>query len=231
MRLALAPAATAAVPFAPGVVRFGMAFGAALLTGASGLASGRMEERQRLEEKRLRAEAHLVAYLQSILSVLETHHPSPEASFRINVMLTDGDSLKVTSAVGTYRTEELQVRWQRRQGVCGHAWAEGRTMEAPTVGAPLPGGDDALGTTRPWGMTPEQINWSRGVAWVISVPLRDGPKGEPFGVVNIDDSTPPSSEEIRTIVREVAEGVLAPNVTRILNEMGIPTDTPDVGIE
>ena len=163
------------------------------------------------ESKRQEAMQAVTNYLLASVTALETHHPSPEATFRANVMVVDGDALRIQFATAGYSEQEYGLRFRKNEGTCGHAWASSKTMVAPTPDGEhlLPIYTDARATNRPWGMTPEQISATCDRKWIISVPIQldDGDGQQRVAAVfSLDDSVPPS-EHYQNVIPPAAESI------------------------
>src|SRR5207302_7245300 len=119
--------------------------------------------------------------------------PAGHGRFRANVMLVDGDVLRMAYQTPGYLQGEEALEWRRGEGCAGRAWETGQRTLAPNEDSPLPTPEDAHHASRPWGMTPEQIVNSNQVRAVVSVPifLEEDPS-RVVAVFNLDDTLPPT---------------------------------------
>lgn len=161
------------------------------------------------------ARRFLRAMLQSCIKTIEAARPTAaEGTLRANLMIIDkgSDSLAIALHAGHYMPTELSLRWNRGQGCAGRAWETGsvRVSDDPDVSMPVKV-DDASKTTRPYGMSEEQITvTAERIKSVISAPVfATNDSSSIIGVVNLDDEKPLdasrlSEEEVRAAIEELA---------------------------
>ncbi len=108
-----------------------------------------VSERRRAHEERRRARAikarevesahrRIVEVLIDAVTVFEAHRPKDHGRFRANVMLVEGDVLRMEYRTSGYTEVEEALEWHRGEGSAGRAWDRGQTVIAPTDDAPLP---------------------------------------------------------------------------------------------
>lgn len=178
------------------------------------------DRRKAYEERRLAratkareveaAHRRIEEILIDAVTVFEAHRPKERGRFRANVMLIEGNVLRMEYRTSGYTEEEEALEWHREEGSAGRAWDRGQTLIAPTDDAPLPTVDEASTPSRGWGMTASQVRNTLGVKAIISVPifLAKNPT-QVVAVFNLDDTLPPTDygEPIFAATGGVAERV------------------------
>lgn len=154
------------------------------------------------------AHRHIAELLSDAVTVFEARRPADQGRFRANVMLVEGDVLRMAYKTPGYLEAEEALEWRRGEGCVGRAWESGQRVLAPTPDAPLPRPEDAHQPTRPWGMTSGQVLTTAHVEMIISVPiLAPENPGRVVALFNLDDAIPPS--DYGAPVFQAAEGVAA----------------------
>lgn len=218
-------------PFVPGLSKVVAVFVGGLIVEGSMFSADREKTRQSeaidqqaAEIDQQDAEFELRNLLDAAISLLEAHHPHNTATFRANVMVVKSDELHIVLATAGYLDEEIELVWRSGEGAAGCAWFTGQVQVAPMVGYPLPTLQEAHAVSRPWGMTKDQIlQTAEQVKWVISVPLRSERDNfqRVIGVLNVDDSEPPSDGPEKQRIVDVVAQTLGDDVEKLLPQTGL----------
>ncbi len=164
----------------------------------SGRRSRRDERRRKraLEAKHVEeALRHITEVLIDAVTVFEARRPLNTGRYRANVMLVDGDVLRMAYKTPGYSAEEEALEWRRGEGCAGVAWARRETTLAPSDKCALPEVAEAHDPERTGGMTSAQVLRTSEVKAVVSVPIFSsaGPS-EVVALFNLDDNLSPTDD-------------------------------------
>ena len=183
---AIASAPGVVSPFLPLPVRVGCAV---LSLGGLGAASASAYATDR-EADKLYRRADARSSLQFALNLLCRAKQLEGTHLRANVMIWDVDEkgLRIAHCSGGYGDREMSVVWRPEEGACGRAWETQLTAIYPDDGETPANPADAGKTTRPWGMTSEQIHeTSARVKMAVSTPLTEpDDRSTLIGVLSFD---------------------------------------------
>lgn len=195
--------------------------GLLIVEGANWVSQRRAQKEGVRRDEAIRAQAveaahrRIVEVLIDAVTVFEAHRPADEGRYRANVLLVDGDVLRMAYKTPGYTEGEEALEWHKGQGCAGRAWERGQTTVAPTEDAPLPTVENASAPTRGWGMTTSQVQNTTEIQAVISVPIfsPDDPS-QVVAVFNLDDTVPhtdygqPTFDAAQGVADRVAQQLL-----------------------
>lgn len=167
---------------------------------------------RRLTDEKARVILEEFIFLRLNQKAIEELPENIDADFRVNVMLyrrrdkiPTGErklwpwrrSLKIEFHRGDYdRRDELELKWQPGEGLCGNAFAEGM-MFARQLN---------VRDRQEWGMTKSQFGLTEHIGSLISIPIyapEDKRKQAPIGVLNLDTEAEIEQEKLQRLAEEI----------------------------
>lgn len=113
-------------------------------------------------------------------------------NIRANIMLASGDRLwMLVFTDNVYLYGDHDLTWAQDQGAAGKAWKRGRQAPPEDMWKPVTTVLHGLRRDtlrKEWGLTEEQIERTRHIKWISSVPIivRSGERRSCVGVLNFD---------------------------------------------
>lgn len=171
-----------------------------------------IKERNQAEKRRVDGQKEIFEFLIDLVTGIEVLAPKPAGRLRANLMLPvppNNDVVQIAYSTPGYDIRERRLRWAPHQGTVGAAWATGLYQTAPTAERDM---DD-------WNMTQEQIDATKAVKMVLSLPIMFPERpNDVVAVLSVDDTVPPGA--FREAIKATLENG-APRVCEHLRNAGL----------